>query len=38
MSVTDQLIQNNERYATSFDKGQLPLPPGKHVAVVASQL
>jgi len=35
MSVTDQLIQNNERYATSFDKGQLPLPPGKHVAVVA---
>ena len=35
MSVTDQLIQNNERYATSFDKGQLPLPPGKQVAVVA---
>jgi carbonic anhydrase len=35
MSVTDELIRNNERYAASFDKGQLPLPPGKQVAVVA---
>jgi carbonic anhydrase len=35
MSVTDGLIRNNERYAASFDKGQLPLPPGKQVAVVA---
>ena len=35
MSVTDELLQNNERYAESFDKGDLPLPPDKGVAVVA---
>jgi len=35
MSVTDQLLQNAERYAQSFDKGDLPMPPGKQVAVVA---
>jgi carbonic anhydrase len=35
MSVTDELLQNNEAYAASFDKGDLPLPPGKKVAVVA---
>jgi carbonic anhydrase len=35
MSVTDELLQNNERYAASFDKGDLPLPPAKGVAVVA---
>ena len=35
MSVTDDLLRNNERYAESFDKGDLPLPPGKGVAVVA---
>jgi carbonic anhydrase len=35
MSVTDELLQNNERYAESFDKGNLPLPPAKAVAVVA---
>ena len=35
MSVTDELLANNEAYASSFDKGDLPLPPGKHVAVVA---
>src|SRR6266496_515217 len=35
MSVSDELLQNNERYAASFDKGHLPLPPGKQVAVVA---
>jgi carbonic anhydrase len=35
MSVTDQLLQNAERYAQSFNKGDLPMPPGKHVAVVA---
>jgi carbonic anhydrase len=35
MSVTDDLLQNNERYAASFDKGDLPLPPAKGVAVVA---
>jgi len=35
MSVTDELLANNERYAASFDKGDLPLPPAKKVAVVA---
>jgi carbonic anhydrase len=34
MSVTDELLQNNEAYAESFDKGDLPLPPAKGVAVV----
>jgi carbonic anhydrase len=35
MSVTDELIANNEQYAANFDKGDLPLPPAKGVAVVA---
>jgi len=35
MSVTDELLQNNRAYAASFDKGALPLPPAKAVAVVA---
>ena len=34
MSVTDQLLQNNEKYAAGFS-GPLPLPPSKGVAVVA---
>jgi carbonic anhydrase len=34
MSVTDQLLENNEKYAAGFD-GPLPLPPAKHVAVLA---
>ena len=35
MSVTDELLRNAERYAKSFDKGDLPLPPAKKLAVVA---
>ncbi len=35
MSVTDELVANNEAYAARFDKGELPLPPAKKVAVVA---
>jgi carbonic anhydrase len=35
MSATDTLLQNNERYASSFDKGDLPMPPGRKVAVLA---
>jgi carbonic anhydrase len=35
MSVTDELLRNNEAYAETFDKGDLPMPPGKRVAVVA---
>ena len=34
MSVTDDLLANNSRYAETFS-GPLPMPPGKHVAVVA---
>ena len=35
MSVTDQLLANNAAYAAAFDKGDLPLPPAKKVAVIA---
>ena len=35
MSVTDELLQNAERYAAAFDQGALPLPPAKRVAVLA---
>jgi carbonic anhydrase len=35
MSVTEELLQNNAAYAESFEKGYLPLPPAKGVAVVA---
>jgi len=34
MSATDDYLANNARYAESF-LGQLPLPPSRHVAVVA---
>ncbi|GAB2635122.1 carbonic anhydrase [Prescottella soli] len=34
MTVTDEYLENNKRYAESFS-GPLPLPPSKHVAVVA---
>ena len=34
MSVTDELLQNNAAYAESFDKGDLPMPPAKHIAIV----
>ncbi len=34
MSVTDELLANNKRYAESFS-GPLPLSPAKHVAVLA---
>ncbi|MGA7173599.1 MAG: carbonic anhydrase [Candidatus Dormiibacterota bacterium] len=35
MSTTDQLLENNARYAASFDLGAKPMPPGKKVAVLA---
>ena len=35
MSVTDELLRNNADYAASFNSGDLPMPPGKGVAVVA---
>ena len=34
MSVTDELLANNADYAARFT-GPLPLPPAKHVAVLA---
>ena len=34
MSVTDELLRNNEEYARSFDKAGLPVPPAKQVAIV----
>ncbi|HXP28715.1 MAG TPA: carbonic anhydrase [Solirubrobacteraceae bacterium] len=35
MSTTDELLANAEKYAASFDKGELPLPPAKKIAVLA---
>ena len=35
MSITDELLRNNESYSGSFKKGDLPLPPAKHLSVVA---
>jgi carbonic anhydrase len=35
VSVTDELLRNAERYAETFDKGDLPLPPARRVAVLA---
>jgi carbonic anhydrase len=34
MTATDDLLANNDRYAEAF-AGPLPLPPSRHVAVVA---
>ena len=34
MSTTDELLENNARYTESFDKGDLPLPPAKKIAIV----
>ena len=33
--MIDDLLLNNSRYADNFDKGDLPLPPGRGLAVVA---
>src|ERR1700750_1744888 len=35
MSVTDELLENNARYATDVFGGAKPLPPARPVAVVA---
>jgi len=35
MSTTDDVLGNAEQYASSFDKGDLPMPPGRKLAVVA---
>jgi carbonic anhydrase len=35
MSVIDELLENASAYAESFDKGDLPLPPARRIAIVA---
>lgn len=35
MSTTDELLERANGYAATFDKGDLPMPPGRHVAIVA---
>jgi carbonic anhydrase len=35
MSVTDDVLRHAEQYASSFDKGELPMPPARKLAVVA---
>lgn len=35
MSVTNEVIAANERYAGDFSLGHLPMPPGRKLAVVA---
>jgi carbonic anhydrase len=34
MSVVDEVTRANERYASEFDQGGLPMPPGRKLAVV----
>lgn len=34
MSVLDDVLQANEAYAAGFDRGGLPMPPARKVAVV----
>ena len=35
MSNTDELLANNAGYVQAFDKGDLPAPPARRVAIVA---
>jgi carbonic anhydrase len=35
MTVTDELLTNAGQYKATFDKGALPLPPARHIAIVA---
>ncbi|HZU14991.1 MAG TPA: carbonic anhydrase [Candidatus Dormibacteraeota bacterium] len=35
MSIVDELLENNRRYARSFAGGDLPAPPAKRLAVIA---
>jgi carbonic anhydrase len=35
MSTTDELLENARNYTASFDKGELPLPPARKIAVLA---
>lgn len=35
MSTTDDLLENAAAYEASFDKGELPLPPARKIAILA---
>jgi len=35
MTVIDELLVNASSYAETFDKGELPLPPARRIAIVA---
>ena len=35
MSVTDELLAHAKSYADTFDRGDLPMPPAKRLAIVA---
>jgi carbonic anhydrase len=35
MSTTDEVLKNAEQYAAGFDKPDLPMPPGRKLAIVA---
>jgi carbonic anhydrase len=35
MTVTDELLENNAEFTRNFSNGDLPMPPGKGLAVVA---
>ena len=35
MSTTDELLSNAQAYAETFNKGALPLPPARKIAVLA---
>lgn len=35
MTAIDDFLANNAKYAGRFDKGHLPMPPARHIAVVA---
>lgn len=34
MSASDELVQANTEYAKTFDRGDLPMPPGRRLAIV----
>src|ERR1700681_3680352 len=34
MSVVQEFLEANEKYAANFQKGDLPMPPARHVAVL----
>jgi carbonic anhydrase len=34
MSVVDEILEANRGYASTFDRGDLPMPPKRHLAIV----